>query len=443
MKKQLEIKPVLRYSKAKYPRYSDPTPLDDPQALPYPFSQRMLEWAMTLGLLGATACQGEAQEIANTFTFDKTGLPFVPAMFGTGLPDRLTGKEMREVVLRICQEEDLSIKEKVPWTHSDTHFKMVFPITVFDVEKKIGFAILDRGNTDENSIIDETFNRRPEATLDATQLEWMWRQFAEGNPEFSLLGWLNLEKQAFWSKDEKAFYKLFNKATFSGLSEKEQEERKWLFYKILFKNQFKHEVARTFFNKPDIEKALKEENWVALQQALDLNFFISLLNELVNQKEWKPKVMEQYIADQQAWLAENPGEQSNVTNILAELKNPFFIDPTVKTALQTLFKDYTLGWKEILSNVREKYQDSRFSLEEIKALDYWAEEKELFVAPVSFEDDRFKYFYTEKELMKNEEISKDSTELQHAKMMTKEAALKRLEESLRMYIRWAKHQGQY
>lgn len=443
MKKQLEIKPVRRYHKAKYPAYTDPNPLENPQALPYPFSQRMLEWAMGMGLLGATACQGYTQEISNAFTFDKTGLPYIPAIYGTGLPDLLSSKEMREIVLQICQEEGLSIKEKVPWTYNDTYFKMGFPITVFDEEKKIGFAILDNQNTDQNSIVDETFDRTPKPVLDAGKLERMWKQFADGNPDFSLSGWLDMEKQAFWSKDEKAFYKLFNKATFGGLSEKEQEDQKWLFYKILFKNQFKHEVEKTFFNKPDIEKALNEENWNALQQALDLNFFISLLHQLVKSKEWESEIMEQYIADQRTWLAANPGTQSNATLVLADLKVPFFMDSTVKTTLQTLFKNYKSNWKEVLWDLREKYQDSRFNLDEIKALDYLAEEKKLFLAPISFKDKRFYYYYTEKELMKDEEIAKDSTELERVKTMTKEAAIKRLEENLRLYINWVKSQGKY
>lgn len=442
MKKQLEIKPVLRYNKAKYPKYTDPNPLDDPKALPYPFSQRILDWAMTLGIFGVTACQGVSQEVGNTFTFDKTGLPYVPAIFGTGMPDRLSGKEMREIALRICQEEGLNIKENVPWVYSDAYTKMGFTITFFDAEKKIGLAILDHQNTEQNSIIDQTYSRIPKPVLNAAKLDGMWIQFADGNPDFSLSGWLDMEKQALWDKDEKAFYKLFNKATFSGLSEKEEEDRKWLFYKILFKNKFKHE-KNTFFNKPAIEKALKEENWIALQQALDLNFFINLLHKLIHPKEWEPKTMEQYIADQEAWLAENPGRQSNATNVLAELKDLFFIDTTVKTALQSLFKGYRSDWKEVIWDIREKYQVSRFNLDEVKALDDWAEEKELFVAPISFEDDRFKYYYTEKELMENEIISKNPTELQRAKMLVKEVALQRLEESLRMYIRWAKSQGKY
>ncbi len=443
MKKQLEIKPVLRYNKAKYPKYTDPNPLDDPKALPYPFSQRMLEWAVTLGIFGATACEGVTQEVGNTFTFDKTGLPYMPAMFGTGLPDQLSSKEIRGIVLRISKDEGLNVEENVPWKYSEVHFSMQFPISVFDEDKKIGFAILDYANTDRNSIIDEFSKRIPEPVISAPQLKQMWEQFAHGNPDFSLYGWVNLEKQVLWTKEEKDFFKLFTKATFSSLSEKEQKEGEWLFYKMLIKDRFKNEVEKTFYNKPTIQKALQEKDWFALRQALELNFFIRLLHEFTREKEGDEKVLEQYIAEQQNWLAQNPGESSNVTNVLVELKDPYFVDAKVKTALQALFQKYNPKWKELLSDIRDEFQNSRFSLEEIKAMDYWAEEKELFVAPISFEDDRFKYYYTEKELLKDEEISKDSTELERAKMMTKEAALKRLEDHLRMYIRWAKSQGKY
>ena len=443
MKKQLEIKPVLRYNKAKYPRYTDPNPLDDPQALPYPFSKRMLDWATGIGLLGVTACQGYTQEVANNFTFDKTGLPYMPAMFGTGLPDQLSSKEIRGIVLRISKDEGLNVKENVPWKYSEVYLEMLFPISVFDEEKKIGFAILDYDNTDRNSVIDELFDETPEPAISAPHLKQMWEQFADGKPDFSLYGWVNLEKQTLWTKEEKDFFKLFTKATFSGLSEKEQENGEWLFYKMLIKDRFKNEVEKTFYNKADIQKALQEKNWIALQQALDLNFFIALLHELVNPEEWKPKIMEQYINDQRNWLAQNPERSSAAINILAELKDPFGVDKEVKAALKKLFQQYQSDWKEKMEEAKEKFQNSRFSLEEIKALDYWAEEKELFVAPISFEDKRFSYHYTEQELMKDIEMTRDSSALQRAKTMTKEAAIKRLEENLRLYINWAKSQGKY
>lgn len=448
MKKQLEIKPVRRYHKAKYPAYTDPNPLENPQALPYPFSQRMLEWAMGIGLLGVTACQGyaqgssPAQEIANTFTFDQTGLPYMPAVYGTGLPDRLPGKEIREIALRISKEEGLKMKEDVPWKYLDDQHKMLFPISIFDEEKKIGFAILDYDNIDRVSLVDPRFYAYDKKPLFFPILNVLWAQFANGDPNFSLRDWLNLQKQAYWNKEEKAFYELFTKATFSGLSEKEQEAGRWIFYKLLIKHYY-NSGEKKWYNKPAIEKAIDEKNEPALQQALELEIFIELLHEFVEEKNWKENVVGRYIEEQGEWLAQNPGQTSNATTGLMQLKDPFYIDAEVKKSLQALFKEYNPQWKEVIWDVREKFQDSRFNLDEIRALDYWAKEKQMFVAPISFQDDRFAFFYTDKELSEQIGLPVDSTRLEPLKQPTKEVAIKRLEASLRAYIRWAKVQGGY
>ena len=226
MKKQLEIKPVHRYNKAKYPKYTDPNPLDDPQALPYPFSKRMLDWATGIGLLGVTsACQGEVQEVANTFTFNRTGLPYFPAMFGSGVPDPLPSKEIRALTLQVCKEEGLIVKEDVVYEISDNTMDNFYPIAIFDEEKKIGFAILDNNNTEEMSLLDPNYLQwRQRKILSIPFLESLWSQFAYGNRQFSMDEWLDMENRGAWDKEDKAFYELFNKTTFSSLSEQEEEE---------------------------------------------------------------------------------------------------------------------------------------------------------------------------------------------------------------------------
>ena len=115
MPSPLQVKPTVRYKKPRYPSHTEPNPLNHPQTLPYPFSQRLLDWALAAGLLGIGACQFDRGPvvIANTFTFDKTGLPYHSPVFGTGQPDHLQAKEMREVALRICREEGLTVREDV------------------------------------------------------------------------------------------------------------------------------------------------------------------------------------------------------------------------------------------------------------------------------------------------------------------------------------------
>ena len=446
MKKQLEIKPVLRYNKAKYPRYTDPNPLDDPQALPYPFSKRMLDWATGIGLLGVTsACQGEVQEVANTFTFNRTGLPYFPAMFGSGVPDPLPSKEIRALTLQVCKEEGLIVKEDVVYKIPDNTRDNFYPVAIFDEEKKIGFAILDNNNTEEISLLDPNYLQwRQRKILSIPFLESLWSQFAYGNRQFSMDEWLDMENRGAWDKEDKAFYELFNKTTFSSLSEQEEEEGRWVFYKKALEHFDKIGDKNSLrYHKKAIINALKQKNTEVFQQAIHLNFFIVLLHELVPEEEWNQKVMEQYIADQRSWLAQNPGNQSAASNVLADLKEPYSSDSQVEKALQALFRNYHSDWKEILWDTREEYQKSHFNLEEIRALDKFSDEKKLFVAPISFEDQRFSYHFTEKELIEKWNAPRGSEDFRNMQQGTKEAALKRLEASLRAYIRWAKLQGGY
>lgn len=446
MKKQLEIKPVLRYNKAKYPRYTDPNPLDDPQALPYPFSKRMLEWATGIGLLGVTsACQEQVQEVANTFTFNRTGLPYFPAMFGTGVPDPLPSKEIRALTLRVCKEEGLIVREDVIYKIPDEARDNFYPVDVFDEEKKIGFAILNDNNTEEISLFDPSYLQfRDRPILSMPLLESMWSQFLYGNPQFSMGEWLDMENRNTWSKEDRTFYELFAKTTFSSLSKQEEEDGKWIFYSKVLQHfdEIGDKNCLQYHKKP-IENALKQKNTELFERAIHLNFFIALLHDLVPEKEWKVTIMGRYIADQQAWLEQNPGKKSAATDALAELSAPYSLDPKTEKALKTLFRKYHPDWKEILLDTRKEYQKGHLSLEEIKALDKFSDDKKLFIAPISFEDQRFGYHFTEKELVEKWKVPQDSEDFQHMQSGTKEAALKRLEASLRAYIRWAKLQGGY
>lgn len=445
MKKQLEIKPVRRYQKAKYPAYTDPNPLENPQTLPYPFSQCMLEWAMGMGLLGATACQEQPQEIANTFPFSRTGLPFMPPMFGNGVPDPLPGKEIRTLALRICKEEGLTVEENVNCEFDHELFDKFPSIDLFDEEKKIGFVILNDTTVEENALYDPAYLQwRQRKILSIPLLESLWSQFAYGNRQFSMDEWLDMENRSAWSKADKAFYELFNKTTFSSLSEQEEEEGRWIFYKKALEHFDRLGDQNSLrYDRGAIGKALKQRDKETFHQAIHLNFFIVLLHDFVPEKEWNEKVMGRYIADQRSWLAQNPGKQSAATNVLADLKPLYASDPKVEKTLQALFQTYHPDWKEILWDTRAEYQRSHFNLEEIKILDKLADVKKLFIAPISFQDERFGYHFTEEELIVDWPAPRESKVFQDLQPRTKEAALKRLEASLRAYIRWAKLQGEY
>lgn len=91
------------------------------------------------------------------------------------------------------------------------------------------------------------------------------------------------------------------------------------------------------------------------------------------------------------------------------------------------------------------YGRTRFDIDEVKQLDV-ANDKKLFVAPVSFNDKRFLYRHTDKDVENALQLlpkDADSTYIAKMESESKSAAIQRLEENLRMYIRWAKYQGKY
>ncbi len=453
MKKSLEIKPLRRYSTPKYPAYTDPNPLDHPESVPFPFSQRLLQWAMATGLVGMTACQNHAQEspvvIANTFTFGKTGLPYMPAIFGTGLPDRLTSKEIREVVLRSCREEGLNIEENIIWQVSANN-SIGFPVDIFDKSKKIGFAILDYDNTD-NSVISRGFYRSHRYRLiNYNFLSTEWTSFAYGGiPQGGMHGWLNMDKQASWSQEERTFFSMFTKATFSELSEDEQEALSWLFYPMFIKNSFGGENQPVLYHKEAIYKAIADRDSKALETALDTRAFIEAVHNVIAPEKWSKNARDRYIDAYQVHL-----NNSNIdtTSYLLEalLGLPREIDysrdndvKNVKEKITAIFQSYRPDWPQALTDAWRNYEHTRFHLDEVKQLDQLAEDKTVFVAPVSFQDRRITYYYTEEELKKEPESPDKSDYQKEMEAMTKEAALKKLEEDLRMYIRWATYQGRY
>ena len=123
-KSKLKVTPVKRYNRAKYPRFDDPNPVDHPDTLPYPFSEKVIKILCGMGFTGALILSSpdEAEVFtpevislkkrdttANPFTEKMTGLPYMPASFGTGLPSRLRREDAIGVINRVFREEGVSL----------------------------------------------------------------------------------------------------------------------------------------------------------------------------------------------------------------------------------------------------------------------------------------------------------------------------------------------
>ena len=86
-KSKLKVTPVKRYNRAKYPRFDDPNPVDHPDTLPYPFSEKVIKilCGMGLGVLLLNSPDEPLDFVPEIFTLEKrdsTSNPFSDKMIG-------------------------------------------------------------------------------------------------------------------------------------------------------------------------------------------------------------------------------------------------------------------------------------------------------------------------------------------------------------------------
>ncbi|MCB0739148.1 MAG: hypothetical protein KDC92_16680, partial [Bacteroidetes bacterium] len=284
MKKALKVKPLLRYSKPQYPSFEDPNPLENPDSLPYPFSQRMLDWAMAAGILGMAACQNQSEIngkelLFNTFTFNRTGLPYQQVAFGTGQPDYLSDKISRQVALKVFREEGLTnlsenIIREIP--SENGYPRYCFPISVFDEEHQIGVTILESiwwSSASESPNFDRTIVKFwndyefQHPRLYQILHEARWKFFREQSAT-NIKSWLDLNKKNSWTQDEKKLYNLFMKIAFSGydFDTDYTKEDGWFFYKMYFKKELDSKII---YNRNAIFKALDLQSEDRLEEVLN------------------------------------------------------------------------------------------------------------------------------------------------------------------------------
>lgn len=143
-KSNLQVKPLRRYIKPRYPSYLDSNPLAHPYARPYPFSKRFLQWALASGFVGASALSADAQQtnpappLKNPFTLRSLGLPYQPMMFGTGLPERMEEKDVREAAKRAFAAEGIRLDTSYLW-HKGTQELL---LDGYDTVSHIGYVVL-------------------------------------------------------------------------------------------------------------------------------------------------------------------------------------------------------------------------------------------------------------------------------------------------------------
>jgi len=148
----LKVSPARRVYKPKYPSHNEKNPLFYPETRPYPFKLKFLKWVSTGGLAGAMILGGDQlngqasnKNLYNPFTLEKSGLPYVPVMFGTGLPDRIRSHEAIGIIKKAFAESGLRLEENMWYEEGDLDLYL----TGYSCEEEIGFLFLDYQNMDD------------------------------------------------------------------------------------------------------------------------------------------------------------------------------------------------------------------------------------------------------------------------------------------------------
>jgi hypothetical protein len=430
-KSPLTVQPLRRYSKPRYPSYTQANPLDNPETLPYPFSQRMMDWALAVGLItGISACEEKpplpTTPDANTFTFDKTGLPFTPVSFGTGMPSSLNTKEINAIVHRVFQEEQVSLDSTYVWKDQVSNF----PVTGFNEKLGIGYTLLDGKVLDYATIINQSIYR---GDFKPT----IWKTLQEA--------WISLQKGKY-SKDfgfrsgdsynsfENITADLEKQATKEGLGKVEQ----WIFWEGFIFEFYKQEINLSGF-LPEINAAITQRNPILFEKALTAtDVFRAFYSIKTNPTQLAIKKAREF------YLLPESKNKTKIFNALSEailqLNSYNKLTPELNKQILTAFEG-TQSWDSFL-DLKEKFGENVIDLSEIKWLDSLAIQKKAFIAPISFMDQRFQYQDRLAYIQKNHPQLLQDTSYTN-KMETDSAAMKNLEDNLRMYIRWAKAQGKY
>lgn len=159
-KKPLKVQAALKIYQAKYPSYEDKNPLLYPETRPYPFSHKFIKWASTGGLVsimlfGGNQAQGQAQQdsLYNPFPLENAGVPYMPVMFGTGMPERLRSEEAIQTIRKAFADSGIELEENVWLKDEDVGVYL----NGYNQEEEIGFLFMDYSNMDNSFLQDSPY----------------------------------------------------------------------------------------------------------------------------------------------------------------------------------------------------------------------------------------------------------------------------------------------
>jgi len=463
-KSNLIVRPLRRYPAPRYPSHTDPNPLDHPASLPYPFSQRVLSWALATGLVtGAGTLSSQTPSPAenaphNPFTLPNIGLPYMPISFGTGLPDRLDEKEIRTAIENGFSAEGITLQKQQVWQGKMGEIVL----DGYNADTKIGYVILGYRRLGEGTI--KGSGRRSLSThLDPQELSPLEVSI---NAEYQTALNNQFKSGEYWMKVLPANISPERKHLYEGMYKSGKAGEG--IDKRLFTDFY---LETRYLSHPDgyaqpvlallqaIVATPKKGNHDALLEDL---FEINRQGLFIR----KPPIASligavDTLTNIAFDLVKNEGGQQQQSHLAAikvlttaSLEVPYFPN---QDRLIALFQRTAKRLQEqrdwtALRDALKEYQAAKADMEEIREMLGDADEKKQFIIPISYHEAQtiVKPSYPEIGKMPDE-ISKDAAKREewyrtqqtkaHEKALAE--AMQRLENDVRVYIQWAKSQGRY
>lgn len=477
VKSSLKVTPVKRYKTAKYPGFNDPNPLDHPDTLPYPFSEKVLKLLCTMGFTGAlllgspeeseaaapdVISLAEQDSLQNPFTEKMSGLPYRPASFGTGLPSRLRREESIAVIDRVFREEGIALDSMVNIEENG----VVVTADRYNKDLKLGYIFMDYSRFGEGTMIT--------SRTDLLPLKFNEKYKVRKGQYNHLNGYLDKGKYSYKNLSKKGLpphmaFKKFIDDIYPNLDVSIREQT-FINQYLIFSMRI--QLAHIETDYPDFTEQLIQyfdsADDYSFEKLERLNVTLSVLKQV--KQYFGDKADSAFVKELLATIDESEKKWRIATNNMYVLFNrKRLAKNTESTALnELLHQAFTETGKEqqkIFTAIDCEVDLIKVDMSELKSILSAADQNEYFLAPISQRDHRFSYrsmFYrsSPEEIKQMEERLKTATdpirqkqlkrhiEQQKAMLAKKEPTprektLIELETQVRNYIHWAKTQIGY
>jgi len=488
---KLEVQPVRKTYRPKYPSYWDKNPLENPAAYPYPFSQKMLQVLSATGFTGAlllstlSGCDTPKKgapsaytsgDSHNPFPVAATNLPYTPTSFGTGLPSRLKSEDAIDLINRAFQKEGLEMKYD---TMVEVNGIRV-PANAYNEQYRLGYVWIDYGNHGTGMTTTHPWNKPVKASQRETEkyyrkvADQYWDIYLEDSEKY-IKRYISGDYSA--GRDFQRALKDTLPTIEGQKAQKKYFEEQYIEYSLRSQQQHFAEASTPYeemarqigerITNPLSAYALTYRfqislNWFHQEGRVGQPFMEALNRELTQIKN---------TANKRIWRK----RMEALMSLLNEVDHHYFVregNPVLEALREVLLIEDWRKRSQQMDKVQKLMDERLVDFSEMEKMEQMAAEGEAFIAPISTRDDRTiinevwgdypqELHERQRELFQQHKAAKTEAEkdsiyqlqlsLQQEVRQHQEAYrdsinqvnVQQLEDDVRQYIQWAKAQQGY